>query len=69
VYSSSTGIKAIKFLYILLIDFKGLATKENLQSTSELLDSYEGLGFGSEKAADAKASDIVPQAPKVPVTP
>ncbi len=32
---------------------QGLATKENLQVTSELLDSYEGLGFGSEKAADA----------------
>jgi hypothetical protein len=32
---------------------QGLATKENLQATSELVDSYESLGFGSEKAADA----------------
>jgi LysM repeat protein len=32
---------------------QGLATKENLQSTSELVSSYESLGFGSEKAADA----------------
>jgi LysM repeat protein/uncharacterized membrane protein (Fun14 family) len=32
---------------------QGLATKENLAATSELVDSYESLGFGSEKAADA----------------
>jgi hypothetical protein len=32
---------------------QGLATQANLQSTSELVDSYESLGFGSEKAADA----------------
>ena len=32
---------------------QGLATKENLKATSELVDSYESLGFGSEKAADA----------------
>lgn len=32
---------------------QGLATQENLRATSELVDSYESLGFGSEKAADA----------------
>lgn len=32
---------------------QGLATKANLAATSELVDSYESLGFGSEKAADA----------------
>ena len=31
----------------------GVATKENLAATSALVDSYEDLGFGSEKAADA----------------
>ena len=31
----------------------GVATKENLTATSALVDSYEDLGFGSEKAADA----------------
>ena len=32
---------------------QGLATKQNLAYTSALVDSYESLGFGSEKAADA----------------
>ena len=32
---------------------QGLATQANLLATSELVDSYESLGFGSEKAADA----------------
>lgn len=32
---------------------QGLATKENLAATSELVNNYEALGFGSEKAADA----------------
>lgn len=32
---------------------QGLATKENLAATSELVNQYESLGFGSEKAADA----------------
>jgi LysM repeat protein len=32
---------------------QGLATKENLQSTSKLLASYDQLGFGSEFVADA----------------
>jgi hypothetical protein len=31
----------------------GVATKANLASTSELVDSYEKLGFGADKAADA----------------
>lgn len=31
----------------------GVATKENLASTSELIDGYEKLGFGADKAADA----------------
>ncbi len=31
----------------------GVATDENLAATSKLVDSYENLGFGSEKAADA----------------
>ena len=32
---------------------QGLATRENLAATSELVNQYESLGFGSEKAADA----------------
>jgi hypothetical protein len=31
----------------------GVATQENLSSISELVESYEDLGFGSDKAADA----------------
>lgn len=31
----------------------GVATKANLASTSELIDGYEKLGFGADKAADA----------------
>jgi hypothetical protein len=31
----------------------GVATKANLASTSEIVDSYEKLGFGADKAADA----------------
>jgi Mg2+ and Co2+ transporter CorA len=31
----------------------GVATKANLAATSEIVDSYEKLGFGADKAADA----------------
>jgi hypothetical protein len=31
----------------------GVATKANLAATSEVVDSYEKLGFGADKAADA----------------
>lgn len=33
----------------------GVATKANLAATSELVDGYEKLGFGADKAADAYA--------------
>jgi hypothetical protein len=33
----------------------GVATQANLASTSELIDGYEKLGFGADKAADAYA--------------
>lgn len=59
VIASAIGVKAIMDIeksYSRLgqaMANQGLASKENLRATSELVDSYESLGFGSEKAADA----------------
>lgn len=59
VIASAIGVKSIMDIeksYAALgqaMANQGLATKQNLDAVSELVDGYESLGFGSEKAADA----------------